>query len=435
MVNVINQHYNNKKDYKMSEKQKTSVSGKNRKRISRRQFIAGASAAAISFSVVKPGLVRGSEANSKVSLGMIGCGMRGKGIGERFVEHGGYEIVAAADYFQDRVDEFGEKFGVERGKRFTGLSGYKQVLEQGVDAVAIESPPYFHPEQAAAAIDAGVHVYLAKPAAIDVWGCNLVAESGRKATGKKLCFLVDFQTRVNRFYREAVKRVQYGDIGRLMYGEANFVTGPTWLTWNPIGKILEEKPDDPEARLRAWGLSKVLSGDIITEQAIHAIDVASWILEEDAVSAYGSGGLKSRKIGTTWDYFTVIYEFPRGVVLTFHCKQGGTDDFGGIVCTMFGTAGAIDTHYGGQVAIRGNMPYKGGKTSEIYWEGASKNIADFYDNITKGRYANTTVAPSVRSTLTSILGRSAAYESREMTWDRMIKASEKLEADLRGLKA
>jgi predicted dehydrogenase len=413
----------------MSEKRKFLTAGKRQRRITRRDFIAGAGAAAFSFAVVKPSAVRGTEANSKVRLGMIGCGMRGKDIGERFVGHGGYEIVAAADYFRDRVDEFGEKFGLESGKRFTGLSGYKRLLGSGVDAVAVESTPYFHPEQTAAAIDAGIHVYLAKPAAIDVWGCNLVAESGRKATGKRLCFLVDFQTRVNRLYREAVKRVQYGDIGRLMYGEANFVTGPTWLTWNPIGKILYDKPNDPEARLRAWGLSRELSGDIITEQAIHAIDVASWILEEDAIKAYGSGGLKSRKTGNCWDYFTVIYQFSKGVVLTFHCKQGGTDDFGGIDCTMFGTKGAIDTHYGGQVSIRGSAPYKGGVTSEIYWGGASKNIADFYDNITKGRYANTTVAPSVRSTLTSILGRSAAYEGREMTWGEMIKANEKLEVD------
>ena len=413
----------------MSEKQKSLTTGKRQRQITRRDFIAGAGAAAFSLAVVKPSAVRGTEANSKVRLGMIGCGMRGKDIGERFVGHGGYEIVAAADYFRDRVDEFGEKFGLESGKRFTGLSGYKRVLDSGVDAVAVESTPYFHPEQAAAAIDAGIHVYLAKPAAIDVWGCNLVAESGKKATEKRLCFLVDFQTRVNRFYREAVKRVHYGDIGHLMYGEANFVTGPTWLTWNPIGKILYDKPNDPEARLRGWGLDKDLSGDIITEQAIHAIDVASWILEEDAISAYGRGGLKSRKIGNCWDYFTVIYEFAKGVVLTFHCKQGGTDDFGGCDCTMFGTKGAIDTHYGGQVSIRGSAPYKGGETSEIYWGGASKNIADFYDNITKGRYANTTVAASVRSTLTSILGRSAAYEGREMTWGEMIKDNEKLEVD------
>lgn len=404
--------------------------------VSRREFIAGAGAAAFSFAAMRPKVAFGTEANSKIRLGMIGCGMRGKGIGERFVGHGGYEIVAAADYFEDRVDEFGEKFGVLREKRFTGLSGYKKLLESGVDAVAVESPPYFHPEQAAAAIDAGIHAYVAKPVAIDVPGCNLIAESGRKATGKRLCLLVDFQTRANDFYREAVKRVQYGDIGRLMYGEANFVTGPTWLTWNPIGKVLYDKPNDPEARLQAWGLSRELSGDIITEQAIHALDVASWIVEEDAIKAYGAGGLKSRKIGNCWDYFTVIYNFPKGVVVTFHCKQGGTDDFGGIVCTMWGTEGAIDTHYGAEVSIRGKVPYKGGVTSEIYWEGASRNIADFYDNITRSRYANTTVAASVRSTLTSILGRDAAYKGKELTWDEMMRAGEKFEVDfLKDLKA
>jgi len=420
----------------MSEEAEKSVVGERERRMNRREFIAGASTAALSFAAIKPKLVFGTEANSKVRLGMIGCGMRGTDIGDKFIEQGGYEIVAAADYFQDKVNEFGEKFGIEQNKRFTGLAGYKRLLEAGVDAVAIESPPYFHPEQAAAAIDAGVHVYLAKPIGVDVPGCNLVAETGRKATSNKLCFLVDFQTRANRFYREAVKRVHYGEIGRIMYGDANFVTGPTWITWNPIGKILADKPNDPEARLQAWGLDKALSGDIITEQAIHALDVASWIVGEDALSAYGTGGLKSRKTGTAWDYFAVVYHFPKDVALSFNCKQGGADECGGIMCRFYGTDGVIDTHYGGDVGIRGSTPYKGGKTSEIYWGGVSKNIADFYDNITNGRFANTTVQPSVRSILTSILGRDAAYKRREMRWDEMMKANEKLEVDfLKDLKA
>lgn len=419
----------------MSVKRVNSVVGNGGEQISRRGFIAGAGAAAFSFATMKPKLAFGTEANSKIRLGMIGCGMRGTDIADRFVEHGGYEIAAAADYFQDKVDAFGEKFKLDSGKRFTGLSGYKRLLEAGVDAVAVESPPYFHPEQVAAAIDAGVHAYVAKPIAIDVWGCNLIAESGRKARVKNLCLLVDFQTRADELYREAVKRVHYGDIGNLMYGEANFVTGPTWLTWNPIGNILERR-SDPEARLRGWGLSRELSGDIITEQAIHAIDVASWILEEEAVSACGAGGLKSRKIGNCWDYFAVVYRFAKDVVLTFHCKQGGTDDFGETVCTMFGTKGAIYTDYGGQVSIRGSSPYPGGETTEIYWGGVRRNIADFYENITKGRYANATVGESVRSTLISILGRSAAYEKREMTWGEMMRKGEKFEVDfLKDLKA
>jgi hypothetical protein len=37
--------------------------------------------------------------------------------------------------------------------------------------------------------------------------------------------------------------------------------------------------------------------------------------------------------------------------------------------------------------------------------------------------------------LTTILGRTAAYQRREVTWDEMIRANEKWEADLKGLKS
>ena len=74
----------------------------------------------------------------------------------------------------------------------------------------IETPPYFHPQQAADAVAAGKHVFLAKPIAVDVPGCQSVAESGKRRRAKKKVFLVDFQTRVNPFYVEAVKRVHAG---------------------------------------------------------------------------------------------------------------------------------------------------------------------------------------------------------------------------------
>src|SRR5205085_8951172 len=85
-----------------------------------------------------------------------------------------------------------------------------------VHAVAIETPPYFHPEQAAAAVDAGKHVYLAKPVAVDVPGCRSVAASGRMATQKKLAFRVDFQTRAMPAYQEVLSRIHKGGIGKLI---------------------------------------------------------------------------------------------------------------------------------------------------------------------------------------------------------------------------
>ena len=192
----------------MTEERKPSTDEPQRAPLDRREFLAGAGAAAFSFSIMKPELVRGSQANSKIALGMIGCGGRGTWIADLFRQHGGYEIVAAMDYFPDRVNPFGEKFSVPPERRYSGLRGYQRMLQGKLDAVAIESPPYFHPEQAAAAVDAGVHVYLAKPVAVDVPGCRSIEESSSKASAKNRCFMVDFQTRTDPFYQEAIRRVR-----------------------------------------------------------------------------------------------------------------------------------------------------------------------------------------------------------------------------------
>jgi len=397
--------------------------------MSRRQFIAGAGAVA-SFTIMKPELVRGTQANSKLTVGMIACGGRGTWIADLFLKHGGYRVVAAADYFQDRVDAFGEKYGVEATRRYTGLACYKRLLDSKVDVAVIESPPYFHPEQAAAAVDAGVHVFLAKPIAVDVPGCLSIEESARKATAEKLCFLVDFQTRTDPYYQEAIQRVHNGDIGRIICGETTYVAGSPFLRQLEYLKV---DPSDPERRVRAWGVDRILSGDIITEQNIHSLDVCTWILDQHPERAYGTGGLKSRALGTCWDHFSVIFTFPNEVLVSFCSKQFG-EGYDDILCRMYGTEGTIDTHYFGDVWIKGRKPYAGGKVENLYPNGAIRNIATFYGSITRGDFSNPTVAPSVRSNLTTILGRTAAYRRTEVTWDEMMKSAERWEFETKGLK-
>jgi len=395
----------------------------NRSGIDRRGFLAGAGAAGV--MIVKPELVAGSQANSKIRIGMIGCGGRGTWITDLFMQNGGYELVGAADYFKDRVDHLGDKFKLDAAKRFTGLNGYKRLLETKPDAVVIESPPYFHPIHAMAAAEAGCHVYLAKPIAVDVPGCLEVAEAARKAAEKKRCFLVDFQSRADEFYRESIRRVHAGDIGPLVSGEAVYYCGITWGG----ADVLAKDPKNAENRLRAWGLDRVLSGDIITEQNIHALDVATWIIDDHPIKAIGACGKRGRNdLGDCHDHFSVIFWFPKGVMLTFASKQYGTgyDDIG---CRMFGPRGMIETHYGGPCFIRGEKSYKGGKNPHIYTDGAVRNIADFRESILKGDCSNPTVAPSVRSNLTTILGRSAAYARTEITWDEMMRAAVKFEFD------
>ena len=401
--------------------------------ISRRDFIKDAGTAAVSLTVLPPGLVRGSQANSRIKLGIIGCGGRGTWIAKLFAEHGGYEIYAGADYFADRAADLGAQQAVPESRLFTGLSGYKRLLETGVEAVAIISPPYFHPEQAAAAVTKGVHVYLAKPIAVDAPGCRLIAELGKKAAQKSLCFLVDFQTRSNPFFVEAVERVHKGAIGDFVFGEATYHAECPFERWY---EPLQSDPRNAEVRLRAWGLDRALSGDIITEQEIHVLDVASWIMGTPPLWAVGSGGLTARpKIGTCWDHFVVYYQYPGDVAIQFSGRQfkgHGTPE--GLKNRMFGSKGVLETQYGGDVLIRGENFYRGGKTPQIYQEGAVNNIAAFHKNITSADLSNATVAPSVQSNLVTILGRKAAYEKRRVAWDKIVKDEGRLEPDLGGLK-
>jgi myo-inositol 2-dehydrogenase / D-chiro-inositol 1-dehydrogenase len=402
--------------------------------MNRREFVKEAGAATLGFTILSPGLVRGSQAGSRIKLGLIGCGGRGLWLMKLFAQHGGYEIFAGADYFQDRLDALAAVYPVPKSRLFSGLSGYKKLLDCGVEAVVIESPPYFHPEQAAAAVDKGVHVYLAKPVAVDAPGCRLVSDSGRKATSKKLVYLVDFQTRTDPFFVEALKRVHEGGIGDLVFGEATYHAECPFDDWfDP----LRAAPNDPEVRLRTWGLDRALSGDMIVEQDIHTIDVASWIMDKPPLFAVGTGGLKARpKIGSCWDHFVAYYEYPEGVGIQFSGRQfKGHGTIEGIKNRMFGSRGVLETEYGGNVLIRGESFYRGGKTTEIYRQGAEANIATFHKNITGGDFSNPTVAPSLQSHFTALMGRKAALEKRRVGWDEIVKDEERLAPKLEGLKS
>jgi len=102
---------------------------------------------------------------------------------------------------------------------------------------------------------------------------------------------------------------------------------------------------------------------------------------------------------------------------------------------MYGTDGTLDSHYFGEVSIRGRLPYRGGKIPGLYEAGAIANIATFHDSITRGDFSNPTVAASVRSNLTTILGRTAAWRGARVSWDEMMSANEELQPDLAGLRS
>ena len=390
----------------------------------RRSFLAGAASAA-AFTILKPSLALGAEANTVLDIGLIGCGGRGSWIADLFAASGKYRFVACADYFQDKADAVGEKHKIDSARRYTGLSGYQRLLESKLDAVVIETPPYFHPQQAADAVEAGKHVYVAKPIAVDAPGCATIAAAGQRATAKKQVFLVDFQTRADEHFREAVGLVHKGAIGSLVMAEA-------WYPWSGGGRGVP--PATPEQQLRSWYYVLPISGDFIVEQSIHALDLVTWMINADPIRARGVGGHKVRPAKSIYDHFAVQYWFPNDLVLSFTCIQSIPQVKNEIRARVFGADGFIDGDYYTGITVRGPETGFRGNVGDLYKTGTVVNINEFHAAILKGDCANPTVAPSVRSNLAAILGREVAYRRQEMTLAELVKEGKQLKPDLQGLK-
>ena len=340
----------------------------------RRDFLKTTMATAAGWTIVKPSAVRGSQANSRLELGVIGCGGRGRFVGRLFQEHTNTKVVAAHDYFADRVQKFGDELSVDAAARFTDLDGYKRLIDLKLDAVAVESPPYFHPEQAIAVLQAGKHLYLAKPMAVDVAGC-LAIERAVKAAGPSRHVLVDFQTRRDPLFREAAARVHRGDIGPAVLGHVYYHAGRL-------------KPQAPEgtatARLRNWVFDKALVRRH-HRRAEHPRDRRRELVSAGAPdSAQGTGGRKARvDVGDCWDHYVVTFSYPDGVLVDFSSAQF-TKGFDDLRIRVYGANGTVDSAYDGDVRLTGDAPWDGGSTKGLYMSGAVGNIKDFHAAVTGG---------------------------------------------------
>src|SRR5512136_3240818 len=72
-------------------------------RVGRRQFV-GATAVAAGVTILKPSVVFGTQANSAVRLGLLGCGGRGRNVMGSFLENTPAVLTAIGDMFKDNLE-------------------------------------------------------------------------------------------------------------------------------------------------------------------------------------------------------------------------------------------------------------------------------------------------------------------------------------------
>ena len=372
----------------------------------------------------------GADADRKLRIGIVGLGSRGSWIANLFKQHPGYEIVATVDYFEQTANAAGDKLGVPAAKRFSGLSGYKRALDSGVDALVLEGIPYFYPEQAAAAIDAGCHVYMAKPFAVDVPAVFKMQSLAKKATEKQLCFHVDYQLTMDPANQEIKQRVNEDALG----GLAHIVSGGTCgaLPDPPVGPTIEN------LFRRAWYSHIALSGDLFLLYDIHIIDGVTWVIGQRAVGASGySRIVRADPHGDRTDCGGVVLELADGTCWT-HTTQLLQNNavMYDLEADLMGREATAHLAYNGQVFVRGGPKhYVGATSSGIYADGAKANIAEFHRCVTEGVFDNATGHRSVDSHLTAILAREAMLRKAWLTIHQVIQEGNSREVNLRGLKS
>lgn len=397
----------------------------------RRTFLK--TAASGGLLVLKPETAFGSQANSTVEIGLIGCGGRGNWIGPFFPEFAGARIVALADVIQTNLDSTREKFKVDGARAYYGPDAFRQLAQSNLDAVVIETPTYFHADMAQAAVDAGKHVFMAKPVAVDVPGCKSVLASAAQAQKKGLSYLVDFQTRAQPAFQEAAERVHRGDLGKPTFAQVYYYASRPSKDKGAPGM------DPGQRRVLNFYMDRVLGGDIIVEQNIHVIDVANWLLQGHPLKATGTGGRADwtgteYDAGDAWDHFLVQYDYPNGVHADFSSTQL-MRHFSDLCVRVFGIHGCADTHYNGLVRVGSDIApdgpkWIGAEKDDTFRQGAINNVKRFVASLREGKPINN-AETAVESNLTAILGRTAAYKHGTVTWDEMMKSTEKWSADLK----
>jgi myo-inositol 2-dehydrogenase / D-chiro-inositol 1-dehydrogenase len=399
---------------------------------SRREFL-GTSSLAVAGSLAALAAPRNVHAagSDLLKVGLIGCGGRGSGAASQALKADqNVKLWAMGDAFGDRlegsvsslqkIEEVAPKLSVAPERKFVGFDAYKDVIAC-CDVVLLCTPPQFRPLHLAAAVAAGKHVFAEKPVAVDAPGVRRVLAICEEAKAKNLSVVSGLCLRYDWGFRETVKRIHDGAVGKIVSLQANDYRGPIWV------KPRQPEWSDMTWQMRNWYYFTWLSGDFNVEQHVHYLDVSAWLMgNQYPVRAVGLGGRQVRtgpEFGHIYDHFSVTYEFADGVKLFSNCRQqaGCVNDMSCHVQGSQGTAKITERKKGLTIASDTGQWTYDGPDSNLY----QNEHDEFFASIRSGRPINNGDYMA-KGTLIAIMGRMACYTGQAITWDMALNSKEDL---------
>lgn len=375
-----------------------------------------------------PPILKGAPKGKKLRAGLVGAGQRGTGAAINFISAGpDLEIIALADVFQDKINACRERFAsfnlpIPAENCFVGFDAYKKLMAiVDLDVVILATPPQFRPDHFLEAVANNKHVFMEKPVAVDPVGIRSVIATARKAQAIGLCVVTGTQRRHQEDYIECYKQVAGGAIGRITSAKAFWNQEHVWFRTREAGW------NDMEYMIRNWNNFCWLCGDHILDTHVHNIDVINWFIGKHPEKAIGYGGRHRRVTGDQYDFFSVDFDYGNGISSHSMCRQidSCANGTGELIMGKEGYTNCQDTIWD----LDGNVKWKfeypkdenGNATNTLRIPSYAQEHMHLVYAIRTGNYVNEGEQTAL-STLTAIMGRTAAYTGRLITWDEILKS-------------
>lgn len=206
--------------------------------------------------------------SSELRIGVIGVGGRGALASYAHKPEDGVRLVAAADLDKNVLEQFKARYGPD----VFVTTDYRELLARSdVDAVFITTPDFLHEEHAVAALEAGKDVYLEKPMAITVEGCDRILRTAYKCKRK---LYLGHNMRHMSFVRKMKELIEGGKIGEVKAAWCrHFVCY------------------GGDAYFKDWHAERQKTTGLLLQKGVHDIDVMHWLCGGYSHKVVGMGGL------------------------------------------------------------------------------------------------------------------------------------------------
>jgi len=224
-----------------------------------------------------------------IRFGLIGCGRVAPRHTQSLAQLPETRLVAVADIKENRARHFAQEYGAD------AYTDYHEMLARpDIDAVNICVPSGLHAPVAIDAMQAGKHVLVEKPIALNLDDADRMISASQE-TGRSLGVVL--QNRYNSPMQEVCRLLEAGRLGRLYLGNA-------CVRWYRPQSYYE---DD-------WHGTWAMDGGALMNQSIHHIDALQWFMGP-VKSAYAYTATLAHQIETE-DVGVAVLRFRSGALGT-----------------------------------------------------------------------------------------------------------------------